>query len=283
MTYGGSGSGYRAPLPGYPNGAPQQVMENGARSADTIGAGFASQDSYSQGEYTVDGVMRKVAAMFGLLGVSAALGVLTYLVAPSVALGVSTVCCVVLFGLVVYLIVSAVRSFFTKRQPNYRSSKWASILYAGAMGWPLAIGILELSEKQGMGPVLSAVMVTVVVTVVSWVAVSTGVVKPGRKFRSVAVIGFVSVMSMYLVNFVLSLTPVGGFLDFGSGVSVLVSVVVLVIAVMNIVVEIDDMFDFAAHGAPKGAEWVTTFNLVMLIVLVFREALNISSWLGDWI
>lgn len=110
----------------------------------------------------------------------------------------------------------------------------------------------------------------------------TGVIRCSEKFRSVIFISTMSVLVIYLVDFI------GHF--FGHAVplintsttfGIVFSLIVVAIAALNLILD----FDFIEQGAkkmlPKDYEWYGAFGLMVTVVWLYVEILKLLAKLSD--
>ena len=91
---------------------------------------------------------------------------------------------------------------------------------------------------------------------------------------NVAATGGIAVF--YLVTFLLSLFGVRLSIFYGSGpVSIVISLVIVVIAALNLVLDFDFIEQGAAQGAPKYMEWYAAFGLMVTLIWLYLEILRL--------
>ena len=162
--------------------------------------------------------------------------------------------------------------------------KWAPVtapLYAVGEATFLG-GISALFEGQYPGIVAPAMLSTFGVLICMLAAYRTGLVRATEKFKlgviaATGAICLVYVASMFLgmfhiaVPFIHSATPIGiGF-----------SVVVVIIAALNLVLDFDLVESAAQSGMPKYMEWYCAFALMVTLVWLYLEILRLLSKLRE--
>lgn len=109
-----------------------------------------------------------------------------------------------------------------------------------------------------------------------------GAIKCSEKFRSVIFISTLSVAGIYLINFI------GSFFGLqipqiftSSSIGIGFSLLVIVIAALNLIID----FDFIERGAQsmlaKNYEWYGAFGLMVTLVWLYIEILNLLAKLRD--
>jgi uncharacterized YccA/Bax inhibitor family protein len=154
-------------------------------------------------------------------------------------------------------------------------------LYAALQG--LAVGGISVTfEMSYPGIVVQAVTLTVAVLVALLLAYSSGVVKATENFKLGVVAATGGIMIMYLVSFVMSLFGMNvGFLHDSSPLSIGISIVVVIVAALNLVLDFDFIESGANAGAPKYMEWYGAFGLMVTLIWLYMEILRLLAKLKD--
>ena len=226
---------------------------------------FAEQERILQGEpMTVNGTLQ-ITAFLGLLLFAAAAFVWSRYTLGYTDLALMLTGGGVLVGFVLAIIIS-----FTK-------NKFLIPVYAVCEGLALG-GVSATFEVSYPGIVSQAVAGTFAALFSMLILYRTNVIRCTDKFRSVIFIATVSIAAVYLINFI------GGFfymqvplLNSASNLGILVSLVIVVIAALNLIVD----FDFIERGAqnmlPKDYEWYGAFGLMVTLVWLYLEILRILA------
>lgn len=156
-------------------------------------------------------------------------------------------------------------------------ARFLAPLYALAEG--VAVGMISrVYDARFQGVVVQAVLATVGVTAVMLVLYGLGVLRATPRFVKGVVAATLGVMAMYLVGFVASLF--GADLRFWSEPSPLgiaVSVVVVIIAALNLILDFD-MIERGVRGTfPKHMEWFAALGLVVTLVWLYLELLRLFA------
>ena len=174
-------------------------------------------------------------------------------------------------GLVLGLICAIVLMF---------KKTWAPVLtpaYALFEGLALG-GISATFEVRFPGIVLQAVMATVGVFAALLFAYKTGMIRATENFKLGIVAATGGIGLIYLVGFVLSFFGMSIPLIHESGpIGIGFSLVVVVIASLNLVMDFDFIEEGAESGAPKYMEWYGAFGLTVTLVWLYLEMLRLLS------
>jgi uncharacterized YccA/Bax inhibitor family protein len=153
-------------------------------------------------------------------------------------------------------------------------------LYAACEGLSLG-GLSALYERRHPGIAFQAVGLTLGVLAAMLVIYRSGAIKvTGRLWTGVVAatgaVAFVYLISMAMQAFGVPVT----FLHDTGPVGIGVSMVVILIAALNLILDFDFIEKGAAGGAPKYMEWYGAFGLVLTLVWLYLEILRLLSKLA---
>jgi uncharacterized YccA/Bax inhibitor family protein len=176
-----------------------------------------------------------------------------------------------IFGAIGGFIVAMVLSF---------KNTWAPVLapvYAALEG--LFLGGISASYAHAYGGIVGqAVMLTFGVFFALLAAYTTGLVRPSEKFKMGLIAATGGIALVYLLSMVLSIFGIHLPFIYGSGAfSIGFSVVVVIIAALNLVLDFDFIEQGAAARAPKYMEWYAAFGLLVTLVWLYLEILRLLS------
>lgn len=174
-------------------------------------------------------------------------------------------------GWLVPFIAAIVISFMPKTAP------WLSPIYAITKGAILGI-ISAMYNAHFHGIVLTSILLTCGVLLGMLALYSTGVIRATAKFRAVLFAATAGVAIFYLISFVLGLFGIHIPGLFGNGmIGIGFSLVVVVIAALNLIIDFDFIEHGSASGAPKFMEWYGAFGLLVTLVWLYLEILRLLS------
>jgi uncharacterized YccA/Bax inhibitor family protein len=178
-------------------------------------------------------------------------------------------------GLISGLVLALIICFAPKTSP------YLAPLYAVAEGFALgaisAFFETALSEKFP-GIALSAVSITLLTALIMLFCYQTRLIKVTNKLRSVIIIATMSVAVFYFVVIILNLFKVATPFYHGSSLlSIGISLVIVVIAALNLLLDFDFIERGAKTGAPKYMEWYGAFGLLLTLVWLYLEILRLLS------
>jgi uncharacterized YccA/Bax inhibitor family protein len=156
--------------------------------------------------------------------------------------------------------------------------QWAPVtapLYSLLEG--LAIGGMSaIAESQYPGIAIQAVGLTFGTLLALLVAYSSGLIKATENFKLGVVAATGGIAIVYVVSLVLSLFSVQVPFIFGNGpIGIGFSVVVVVIAALNLVLDFDFIETGARSGLPGYMEWYAAFGLMVTLIWLYIEILRL--------
>jgi uncharacterized YccA/Bax inhibitor family protein len=157
---------------------------------------------------------------------------------------------------------------------------WARVtapLYAACEGLFLG-GISALFDKLHPGIAIQAIGLTATTLFALLLAYRSGLVKATENFRLGVTAATGAIMLMYLVSFVLRMFGVPmPFLHDSGLLSIGISMVIVVVAALNLVLDFDFIEQGQANGAPKHMEWYAAFGLLVTLVWLYIETLRLLA------
>src|SRR5947209_594305 len=158
-----------------------------------------------------------------------------------------------------------------------RASPFTAPVYAALEGLVLG-AISAVFEAQYPGIVIQAVGLSIGVLAVMLFVYGTGIIRATEKFKIGVVAATGAVCLVYLVDVVVSLFGTRlPFIHETGPVGIGFSLVVVVIAALNLILD----FDFIEQGvrlrAPKYMEWYGGFSLLVTLVWMYLEILRLLA------
>ena len=225
---------------------------------------FASAERITE-KMTIEGTVNKTAiSLFLLIGT----GYLTFEVMNPILL----ITCGV-GGFIVAIITIFKKEWAPVTVPIY------AILEGGLLG-----GISYMYNTMYDGIVTNAIYLTVGILLSLLMAYRSGLIKPSENFKLGIAAATGGIAIVYLINFVM------GFYGSGMGVmsinnssmmSIGFSLVVIVIAALNLVLDFDFIEEGAEKGAPKYMEWYGAFGLLVTLIWLYLEILRLLAKLNS--
>jgi uncharacterized YccA/Bax inhibitor family protein len=161
------------------------------------------------------------------------------------------------------------------------SAPYTAPLYAVLEGLFLG-GISAFFEYRYPGIVVNAVVLTFGILFALLIAYRSGMIKPTENFKLGVFAATGGVAMLYFFSFILNMFGVGvGYLHNSSLLSIGISVVIIIIAALNLVLDFDFIEQGAASSAPKYMEWYAAFGLIVTLVWLYLEILRLLSKLAS--
>lgn len=158
--------------------------------------------------------------------------------------------------------------------------RWAPVtspLYALCEG--LFLGAVSATfEARFPGIVIQAVGLTFGTLFVLLLAYRTGVIRATENFKLGVVAATGGIALVYVVSIVLGFFGIQfPFIHESGPMGILFSLVVVVIAALNLVLDFDFIETGAARGAPRFMEWYAAFGLLVTLVWLYLEILRLLA------
>ncbi len=174
-------------------------------------------------------------------------------------------------GLIVGFILAMIIAFARKTAP------YLAPIYAIAEGFALG-GISAMYNAASHGIVFQAVTATFAVMFVMLGLYLGRVIRVTDKLRAGILIATISIAVIYLVAFILSFFKIQvPFLFDATPIGIAVSVVVIIVAAANLLLDFDIIEKGVASYAPKYFEWYCGFGLLVTLVWLYLEILRLLS------
>jgi uncharacterized YccA/Bax inhibitor family protein len=138
-------------------------------------------------------------------------------------------------------------------------------------------GISAVFERSYPGIAVQAVSLTFAVMFVMLLAYKFGVIRATRGFKLGVIAATGGIALVYVVNMVMSLffhTNMS-FLYSSTPLGIGISLVIVVIAALNLIIDFDMIETAARMGAPKYMEWYGAFGLMVTLVWLYLEILRL--------
>ena len=158
---------------------------------------------------------------------------------------------------------------------------WAPVtapLYAVLEGLFIG-GVSAIFEQRFPGIVMQAVGLTFGTLAALLVAYRSGLIRATENFKLGVVAATGGIALLYLVNIGMRLFGFEGmgFIHDSSLMGIGFSVVVVIVAALNLVLDFDFIEEGVEAGAPKYMEWYAAFGLLVTLVWLYLELLRLLS------
>lgn len=136
-------------------------------------------------------------------------------------------------------------------------------------------------QAQYQGLVAQAILLTLAVLLCMLALYRTGIIQVTDKFRMGVVAATAGIFLFYLATWVISFFGVRmPFLYNSSLIGIAISVVVVIIAALNLVLDFDFIDRGAQMQAPQYMEWYAAFGLMVTLIWLYLEILRLLSRLN---
>ncbi|MBT2765829.1 Bax inhibitor-1/YccA family protein [Paenibacillus sp. ISL-20] len=174
-------------------------------------------------------------------------------------------------GLILVLIIS-----FAPRTAPYLAP-----IYAVVEG--LFLGALSANyESLYYGITLQAALLTMCIFMGMLLAYKTGLIKASTGFKRGIFAATAGIALVYLLSFVLGMFGVAvPYLHDSTPIGIGISIVIIIIAALNFVLDFNFIEEGARQGAPKYMEWYGSFGLLVTLVWLYIEIVRLLAKLAN--
>ena len=250
-------------------GAEQQAYAQGAPQygTDPYPTQYQQPPVATGGVMTLDDVLAKTAITLGVVALAAAAA---FLYLPMQFLYPA---------LIGSALVGVVTVFFVAAKSRVPVG---GVLFYAAIEGVFVGAISKFFELMYPGIVVTAVLATFVTAGATLAAYKFFNIRVTPKFRKMVFIGTASLALVFLVNFVLALFNIDtGLRGSGANAGLLaigISILAVILAVMNLVVDFDSVERGIAAQAPASESWRAAFGITVTMVWLYVEILRILSY-----
>ncbi len=228
---------------------------------------FSLRAAVGEGVMTIQGTVNKSFILIGLIIFSATISWSQYVNGgPAMLLMIG--------GAIAGLILGLITAFKQKWSP------YTAPLYAFCEGLFLG-GLSAMFETMYNGIVLQAIMLTVGTFIALLSAYRSGLIKATENFKLGVVAATGAIGLFYLVSIGLSFFNIQMPLLHDNGwMGIGLSLVIVVVAALNLVLDFDFIEKGAENQAPKYMEWYAAFGLIVTLVWLYIEILRLLAKLN---
>lgn len=191
------------------------------------------------------------------------------------------------FGVInpIILIVCGIGGFITAIVTVFKK-QWAPItvpIYAILEGGLLG-GVSYMYNSMYNGIVTDAIFLTVGILLSLLFAYRSRLIKPTENLKLGIFAATGGIAIVYIINMVMGFfgSSMGVMqIDNASPMSIGFSVVVVIIAALNLVLDFDFIEEGAESGAPKYMEWYGAFGLLVTLIWLYLEILRLLAKLNS--
>ncbi|MCJ8012965.1 Bax inhibitor-1/YccA family protein [Paenibacillus sp. KQZ6P-2] len=154
-------------------------------------------------------------------------------------------------------------------------------IYAIAEGF--FVGALSATyESLYYGITLQAALLTMCIFLAMLISYKTGLIKASEGFKRGVFAATLGIALVYLLSFVLGLFGVTvPYLHDSTPIGIGISIVIVIIAALNFVLDFNFIEEGVRQGAPKYMEWYGGFSLLVTLVWLYVEIIRLLSKLAS--
>lgn len=126
--------------------------------------------------------------------------------------------------------------------------------------------------------IMHAVMLTLGTAGVMYALYHFRIIQATNTFKKVVIGATAAIMLVYMVSMVMRLFGAEmPYLHDNGPIGIGISLVIVVVAALNLILDFDMIENGAANGAPKYFEWYAAFGLMVTIIWLYLEMLRLLS------
>ena len=140
-------------------------------------------------------------------------------------------------------------------------------------------GISAMLERSYPGIAIQAVSLTFAVMFVMLLAYKFGIIRATRGFKLGVIAATGGIALVYLANMIMNVffhTQMS-VLSSSTPLGIGISLVIVVIAALNLIIDFDMIETAARMGAPKYMEWYGAFGLMVTLIWLYMEILRLLA------
>ncbi len=139
-----------------------------------------------------------------------------------------------------------------------------------------------LFQKTYPDIIMHAVGLTLAVAITMFLLYSFRIINVTNRLRSIIMIATISLAVFYLITWILGFFGIQfAFLTEGSTFGIIFSLIVVVLAALNLLLDFDMIEQGSAAGAPKYMEWYAGFGLLVTLIWLYIEILRLLTKLNS--
>lgn len=106
-----------------------------------------------------------------------------------------------------------------------------------------------------------------------------GLIKVNDRFRGIMMTAILGVLLFYLTNWIVGFWGIS-LLGMGGAISIVISLVIVAIASLSLLLDLDFIYKGEQYGLDKKMEWYGAFGLMVTLVWLYLELLRLLSYLS---
>ncbi len=221
--------------------------------------GILDNELATEAKMTVSGAVNKSLILTGLLLFTATIG---YVMPNMMFVWVGGI-----GGLIAVLVAS-----FKPHLSSYLAPAYA-LLEGLLVGTVSAIYAAAYS-----GIVINAFLSTIGILVAMLLFYKSRIIAITERFRLGVFAATAAIAFVYLLSFALSFFGIEiPYLHENSGMGILISVAIIVVATLNLLLDFDNIEKGEMHGAPQYMEWFSAMGLLVTLVWLYLEMLRLLA------
>lgn len=186
-------------------------------------------------------------------------------------------------SVVPWMLVGGIGGFITSLVVIFapKTSPYTAPVYALLEGIFLGGISAFFASQYGAGIIMQAVGLTMAVFFLMLLAYRSGTIRATGKFKVMVFAATGAIALTYFISFVLSFFGLSlGFIHSSGTFGIIFSLIVVGVAALNIIIDLDFIDRASASGSPKYMEWYGAFGLMVTLIWLYIEILKLLAKLS---
>ncbi|QKG79197.1 Bax inhibitor-1/YccA family protein [Tenuifilum thalassicum] len=187
-------------------------------------------------------------------------------------------------SVVPWMMVGGIGGFITSLVVIFapKTSPYTAPVYALLEGVFLGGISAFFASTYGAGIIMQAVGLTFAIFFLMLLAYRSGTIRATGKFKVMLFAATGAIALTYFVSFILGFFGVNlGFIHGSGTFGIIFSLIVVGVAALNIIIDLDFIYRSSAAGAPKYMEWYGAFGLMVTLIWLYIEILRLLAKLSS--
>lgn len=186
-------------------------------------------------------------------------------------------------SVVPWMLVGGIGGFITSLVVIFapKTSPYTAPVYALLEGIFLGGISAYFASSYGAGIIMQAIGLTLAVFFLMLLAYRSGTIRATGKFKVIVLAATGAIALTYFISFILSFFGISlGFIHGSGTFGIIFSLIVVGVAALNIIIDLDFIDRASASGAPKFMEWYGAFGLMVTLIWLYIEILKLLAKLN---
>ncbi|MDR0890684.1 MAG: Bax inhibitor-1/YccA family protein [Endomicrobium sp.] len=148
-------------------------------------------------------------------------------------------------------------------------------LYAICEG--LILGTVSVYFNNYTGIVTHAILLTLCVLICMLASYKSGILRYTSSTKKIILLSTLTISVIYFIDFILHCFGINNIFHINSisGIGIIISLIIVIVAALNLLSDFDLIENGVSYGAPKYMEWYSSFALMITVIWLYLEILKL--------